>query len=95
MQTNFFSGGGGDFNFYFDLGLEADGGKPNIKLMSLAKFESIKQKHDFSDVWRIRNPTVDDLLTAQNPHFFAAGSTIFPFLIVVKKTLSRSISLRL
>ena len=47
---------GGDFNFYFDLSLEADGGKPSIKLMSLAKFESIKQKLDLCDVWRIRNP---------------------------------------
>ena len=36
--------GGGDFNFYFDLSLEADGGKPSIRLVSLAKFESIKQK---------------------------------------------------
>ena len=42
---------GGDFNFYFDLSLEADGGKPSIKLMSLAKFESIKQKLDLCDVW--------------------------------------------
>ena len=47
---------GGDFNFYFDLSLEPDGGKPSIKLMSLAKFESIKQKLDLCDVWRIRNP---------------------------------------
>ena len=45
--------------------------------MSLAKFESIKQKLDLCDVWHIRNPTVDDLLTAQNPHFFNAGSTMF------------------
>ena len=47
---------GGDFNFYFDLDLEADGGQPSIKLMPLAKFESIKQRHDLCDVWRIRNP---------------------------------------
>ena len=47
---------GSDFNFYFDLSLEADGGKPSIKLMSLAKFESIKQKLHLCDVWRIRNP---------------------------------------
>ena len=47
---------GGDFNFCFDLSSEADGGKPSIKLMSLAKFESIKQKLDLCDVWRIRNP---------------------------------------
>ena len=43
------------FNFYFDLSLEADGGKLSIKLMSLAKFESIKQKLDLCDMWRIRN----------------------------------------
>ena len=47
---------GGDFNFYFDLSLEADGGKPSIKPMSLAKFKSIKQKLGLCDVWRIRNP---------------------------------------
>ena len=46
---------GGDFNFYFDLSLEADGGKPSIRLMSLSKFESIKQKLNLCDVWRIRN----------------------------------------
>ena len=34
---------GDNFNFYFDLSLEADGGKPSIKLMSLAKFESINK----------------------------------------------------
>ena len=49
----FFFGGEGDFDFYFDLSLEADSVKPSIKLMSLAKFESIKQK---LDLWRIRNP---------------------------------------
>ena len=64
--------------------------------MSLAKFESIQQKLDLCDVRRIiGTPTVDDLLTAQNPHFFNAGSIIFSFLMVFKKTLSRSISLRL
>ena len=47
---------GGDFNFYFNLSLEADVGKPSITLMSLAKFESINQKLDLCDVWRIRNP---------------------------------------
>ena len=46
---------GGDFNFYFDLSLEEDGGKPSIRLMSLSKFESINQKIDLCNVWRIRN----------------------------------------
>ena len=46
----------GDFYFYFDSSLEADGGKSSIKLMSLAKFESKKQKLDLCDVWHIRNP---------------------------------------
>ena len=46
---------GSDFNFYFDLSLEADGGKPSIQFMSLSKCGSIKQRLDLCDVWRIRN----------------------------------------
>ena len=47
---------GGDSNFYFDLSSEADGGKSSIKLASIAKFASVRQKLDLCDVWRIRNP---------------------------------------
>ena len=49
---------GGDFNFYFNLSLEAEGGKPSMKLMYLAKFESIKRNLDLCDVWQIRNPDI-------------------------------------
>ena len=48
---------GGDFNFYFDKTLEADGGNPRTKLQSIASFIKIKEKYDLCDIWRIQHPT--------------------------------------
>ena len=70
-----------DFNFYFDLSSEAE----KLIVVNQASNLCLLQ----------RTLTVDDLLTAQTPHFFNVGSTIFSFPIVFKKTLSRSIFLHL
>ena len=47
---------GGDFNLFFELKLEAQGGNPVLKKKSLAKLIQIKEKFDLCDIWRIRNP---------------------------------------
>jgi len=48
---------GGDFNFIFDLDLEASGGNPNLKLRSIETMKTIMNDLDLCDIWRIRNPT--------------------------------------
>ena len=46
----------GDFNFTFDLQLEAEGGNPKLKNNSIAKFIKLKETYDLIDIWRVRNP---------------------------------------
>ena len=45
----------GDFNFVFDLQLDADGGNPKLKKNSIARFLKSKEKYDIIDIWRVRN----------------------------------------
>ena len=47
---------GGDFSLIFDIGLDADGGSPKLKLKSICKVSSIMFKNDLCDIYRIRNP---------------------------------------
>ena len=47
---------GGDLNFHFNSPLEADGGRPSLKLSSLALFKHLAKKWDLCDMWRVRNP---------------------------------------
>ena len=47
---------GGDLNFHFNSPLEADGGKPSLKLSLLALFEHLAKKWDLCDIWCMRNP---------------------------------------
>ena len=47
---------GGDFNLIFDIGLDADGGFPKLKLKSICKVSSIMSENDLCDIYRIRNP---------------------------------------
>ena len=49
---------GGDFNFCFDIELEAYGGNPVKKVKSIETIESIMQEYDLCDIWRLRNPRV-------------------------------------
>ena len=46
---------GGDFNLIFDLGLDADGRSPKLKLKSICKVSSIMSEIDLCDIYRIRN----------------------------------------
>lgn len=47
---------GGDFNFIFDIDLEAFGGNASLKVNSISTIESINLENDLCDIWRIRNP---------------------------------------
>ena len=44
-----------DFNLIFDSKLDAQGGNPTMKKMSLAKFIELKESYDLCDIWRVRN----------------------------------------
>ena len=58
----------GDFNFIFDLQLEAKGGNPKLKKNSIAKFIKIKEKYDIIDIWRARNNNAKKF-TFRQSHF--------------------------
>ena len=47
---------GGDFNLIFDASLDADGGKPQLKVNSLSKLLSITEENDLCDIFRVRYP---------------------------------------
>ena len=47
---------GGDFNLYFDTFLDADGGKPKLKINSLSRLISMMEENELSDIFRIRYP---------------------------------------
>ena len=46
----------GDFNIIFDFFLDAQGSNPILKKHTVAKTIQIKQRLNFVDIWRIRNP---------------------------------------
>ena len=46
----------GDFNLIFDTNLDADGGKPQLKVNSLSKLSSITEENDLCDIFRVRCP---------------------------------------
>ena len=45
---------GGDFNLIFDINLDADGGKPQLKVNSLSKLLSITEENDLCGIFRVR-----------------------------------------
>ena len=45
-----------DFNLIFDINLDADGGKPQLKVNSLSKLLSITEENDLCDIFRVRCP---------------------------------------
>ena len=49
---------GGDFNLFFHSFLDADGGKPKLKMNSLTKLLSIMSERDLCDLFRVRNPDI-------------------------------------
>ena len=47
---------GGDFNFFFDCKLDANGGNPKLKVQSIAKLVLMMSENDLCDIFRVRNP---------------------------------------
>ena len=47
---------GGDFNLFFDSFLDANSGKPQLKMNSLTKLLSIMSERDLRDLFRVRHP---------------------------------------
>ena len=47
---------GGDFNFTYDLNLDALGGNPTLKLKSISEITKIKEQFDLCDIFRTRYP---------------------------------------
>ena len=47
---------GGDFNFIFDVTLDASGGNPTLKKRSISKVLKLVEKLDICDIFRIRYP---------------------------------------
>ena len=47
---------GRNFNLFFDSFLDADGGKPQLKMNSLTKLLSTMSERDLCDLFRVRNP---------------------------------------
>ena len=47
---------GGDFNLFFDVQLDADGGSPKLKLNSVCILLRIMSENDLCDIYRLRFP---------------------------------------
>ena len=47
---------GGDFNFIYDILLDANGGNPSLKLKSITEINNIKITFDLCDIFRVRFP---------------------------------------
>ena len=56
----------GDFNIFFSSKLEARGGKPIPKRKSIIKLVDIMERLDIRDIWRIRNPKLQNFTFRQN-----------------------------
>ena len=68
---------GGDFNLFFDSFLDADGGKPQLKMNSLTKLFSIMSERDLCDLFRVRNPDTRRLHGGVKTHFYKDVSMTF------------------
>ena len=60
---------GGDLNFHFNSPLEADGGRPSLKLSSLALFEHLAKKWDLCDICCMRNPDCKRFIIVKKTRF--------------------------
>ena len=47
---------GGDFNLFFDVQLDADGGSPKLKLYSVCRLLRIMSENDLGDIYTLRFP---------------------------------------
>ena len=80
---------GGDFNIFFNLTFEVDGGNKRMKNQSVIKFIHIKESLALCDIWRIRNKkkqqkNVIHLGTSISLVSLKEGKIIFWFQIIYK-----------
>ena len=68
---------GGDFNLIFDIGLDADGGTPKLKLKCICKVSSIMSENDLCDIYRMRNPETKRFTWRRKTPLNREDSTIF------------------
>ena len=47
---------GGDFNSFFDVKFDADGGSPQLKEKSICKLITMMSQFDLCDIFRVRHP---------------------------------------
>ena len=47
---------GGDFNSFFDVKLDTDGGSPQLKEKPICKFITMMSQFDLCDIFRVRHP---------------------------------------
>ena len=59
---------GGDWNVIFDNKLDADGGSPPLKLLSLAEITKITEKYELCDIFRIKFPDKKRFSFRQRTH---------------------------
>ena len=60
----------GDFNFYFDKTLKAEGGNPKTKIQSIASFIKIKEQYD---LWQLQHPNEKRYTFRQKPSNWQAA----------------------
>ena len=70
---------GGDFNLIFDTNLDADGGKPQLKVNSLSKLLSITEENDLCDIFRVRCPNEKHFTSRRKNPLNKGDWTIFYF----------------
>ena len=65
---------GGDFNLFFDVQLDADGGSPKLKLNSACRLLRIMSKNDLCDIYKPRFPYEKRFIWRCKTPFFISDS---------------------
>ena len=60
---------GGDFNLFFDVNLDTEGGSPKLKIKSLSKLLSMMSENDLCHIYRIRNPEAKHFMWCRKSPF--------------------------
>ena len=68
---------GGDFDLFFYSFLDADDGKPQLKMNSLTKLLSIISERDLCDLFRVRHPDTRRFTWRLRTHFYKDVSITF------------------
>ena len=82
-----------DFDLFFNSKLESDRGNLVYKNRSVAKLIELKEKYSLTDIWRIRNPYVKDIISRKIifRDLFSVAQITFSYLTVLKNTYATDI----